>query len=68
MMWPIIGTIDLLNLLWWSDQEEWGSPTMWHIWGRGEAHKRFWLEKQRERKHLDDVGVDGKDNIKMGLK
>jgi hypothetical protein len=25
------------------------------------------LEKQRERKHLDDVGVDGKDNIKMDL-
>jgi hypothetical protein len=31
------------------------------------AHIRFWCEKQRERDHLEDLGVEEEDNIKMDL-
>ena len=35
--------------------------------GRREAYTGFWLGNVRERDHLEDPGVDGKDNIKMDL-
>jgi hypothetical protein len=31
---------------------------MWHIWGRGEVHRRFWWGNQRVTEHLKDIGMD----------
>jgi hypothetical protein len=33
---------------------------MWHVWGIGEVHAGFWWGKVKVRKHLEDLGVDGK--------
>jgi len=41
---------------------------MWHIWGRGEVHTRFWWETPRRRAHLEDLGVDGKITLKWIFK
>jgi len=38
-----------------------------HIQGRGEVHMGFWWGKLVERDHLDDLGVDGNDNVKLDL-
>jgi len=35
--------------------------------GRGEVYTGFWWGNLRERDHLGDAGIDGKDNIKMDL-
>ena len=36
---------------------------MWHVWGRGELHTEFWWGNLRERDHLEDLRVDGKNNV-----
>jgi hypothetical protein len=36
---------------------------MCHVWGTGELHAVFWWGNLRERGHLEDLGVDGGDNI-----
>jgi len=33
--------------------------------GRGEVYTGFWWGNLKERDHLEDQGVDGKDNINM---
>jgi hypothetical protein len=30
-----------------------------HLWGREEMNTRFWWGNQRERDHLEDLGIDG---------
>jgi hypothetical protein len=32
---------------------------MWHVRQRGEVHTGFWWGNQREREHLEHIGVDG---------
>jgi hypothetical protein len=32
---------------------------MWHVWGTGEVHTHLWWGDLRERKHLEDLGIDG---------
>ena len=39
---------------------------MYHVWG-GEVHTGFWWGNLRERNHLEDPGVDGRNSIKMDL-
>jgi len=34
---------------------------------RGVGHTGFWCENQRGRDHLEDLGIEGEDNIKMNL-
>ena len=36
--------------------------------GKTEMHICLWLENLKERDQLEDLGVDGKDNIKIVLK
>jgi hypothetical protein len=36
--------------------------------GKTEMHICLWLENLKERDQLEDLGVDGKDNIKIFLK
>ena len=33
---------------------------MWHVWGKGEVHAKFWVGNLRERDRLEDTGVDGR--------
>jgi hypothetical protein len=33
---------------------------MWHIWGTGKVHRGFRSGKSRERRHLKDLGIDGR--------
>jgi len=30
---------------------------MWHVWEAAEAHTGFWWGDQRERDHMEDIGV-----------
>jgi hypothetical protein len=32
---------------------------MWHVWGRGGMHRKFWYGNLRKRDHLKDLGIDG---------
>jgi hypothetical protein len=41
---------------------------MWHVRETAEVHKVFWWGDLRERDRLEDTGVEGKDNIKKGLR
>jgi len=34
---------------------------------RAEGHTGFWWGNLRDRDHLEDTGIDGEDNIKMGF-
>ena len=52
-----------ISFRWWS-WEEWDGRGMQHVWGRGEMHIGFWSEYLRERKHLEDIGVDGRIMLK----
>ena len=40
---------------------------MWHVWETGEVHTGFWWGNLREGEHLEDLGADGEDNVKIGL-
>jgi hypothetical protein len=41
---------------------------MWHIWGIGEIHTRFWWGDLTERDHLKSLGVDGRIILKWIFK
>jgi hypothetical protein len=47
--------------------EECDGPDMWHVRRRGEMHTGFWWGNLKEGDHLEDLGVDGEDRIKMDL-
>jgi len=32
---------------------------MWQVWAREEMHRGFWVGKQSEKEHLEDLGVNG---------
>jgi hypothetical protein len=38
---------------------------MWHVWRRKEMYTGYWWENVLERGHLEDLGVDGEDSIKV---
>jgi len=38
---------------------------MRHIWRTGEVHIGFWWEDLRERDHLEDLGADGRQILKL---
>ena len=40
---------------------------MWKVWDTAEVHKGIRCGDLRERGHVEDLGVDGKNNIKMDL-
>jgi len=42
------------------NQESLDGRGMWHVWGSGEVHTGFWWGQLRERDHLEDLGVDGR--------
>jgi len=33
---------------------------MWHVWDRGEVHKRFWWGSLKERDQMEELVVDGR--------
>jgi hypothetical protein len=33
---------------------------MWHVWETGEVHTGFWWGDQKERDHLEGLGINGK--------
>jgi len=39
---------------------------MQHVWGRGETYTGFWWGNLRERDHLEDPGVDGRNLQNVG--
>ena len=41
---------------------------MWYVWGTGEVHTGFWCGDQRERGHLEDLGVYGSMILKWNFK
>jgi hypothetical protein len=41
---------------------------MWHVWETGEVHTGFWWGNLREREHLEDLGVDGENSVKIGFR
>jgi hypothetical protein len=41
---------------------------MWHAWGREEVFTGFWWGGLDVRGRWEDLGVGGKDNIKMDFK
>jgi hypothetical protein len=41
---------------------------MRHVCGRGEVHAGFWWGKLRERKRLEDLGIDGRVILKWIFK
>ena len=38
---------------------------MWHVWGLGEVHIRFWFGDLSKRDHLEDLVIDGKMTLKL---
>jgi hypothetical protein len=36
---------------------------MWHVRKRGEVYSSVWWENLRERDHLEDLGVDGRQRV-----
>ena len=42
------------------NHEEWDGRAMWHVWEAGEVHTALWSGDLRERRHLEDLGVDGR--------
>jgi hypothetical protein len=40
---------------------------MWQVWDTAEVHTGFRWGDLRERGHVEDLGVDVKNNIKMDL-
>ena len=51
----------------WSNREEWDGRGTQHVWVRAEVYTGFWWGYLRERRHLEDPGVDGRIKIKMDL-
>jgi len=51
-------------LLGWSNQEEWNWQGMWNAWMRGTEPTGFTWGKLRRSDYLDELGVDGKMNLK----
>ena len=45
-----------------------GEGDSWHVWGRGEVRTWFWCGELKEREHLEEMLVDGEDNLKRDLK
>jgi hypothetical protein len=41
---------------------------MWHTWGRGGVFTGFWLGGPKARDHWEDLGIGGRDDIKMDLR
>jgi hypothetical protein len=40
---------------------------MWQVWDTAEVHIGLLWGELRERNHVEDLGVDGKNNIKIDL-
>jgi hypothetical protein len=38
---------------------------MWHVWERTQIYTWFWFENLMERGHLEDLGIDEDDRIKI---
>jgi len=41
---------------------------MWHVWGTGEAHTKFWWGNLRKKDRLEELGVDGRLMLTTDLK
>jgi hypothetical protein len=50
-----------------SNQGEWGRPSTWHAWERGEKCRGFWWEIPKEKYHSEGQGVDGRMGSKWTL-
>jgi hypothetical protein len=59
IMMKFITCILHLILLGRLNQGGWGGRDMWHVWGRLEMFKEFWLGGPNGRDHWKDLGVGG---------
>jgi len=58
--WKELAHFSLHQIFRWSNQEEWDGLSVWHVWGKGGVHTRFWWRNLMERELLGDPGVDGR--------
>jgi hypothetical protein len=40
---------------------------MWHVWESGKVYTDFWWGHMKERDHLEDLGLDVRVILNMGL-
>ena len=64
-METIAWCLPILALLGWLNQAGWDGRGMWHASGRREKSTGIWWENLKERDHLEEMFVDGKDNSEM---